>query len=108
MYEKDSANIISRSVRVCPRVQQLRRTELAGELKAPNVSAHPTKSRTSRGPREENGKGNYEKDTANSIGSDVHLRPRIQQLRRTELARRVGSAQCLRSPHEVTYFAGTP
>ena len=36
----------------------------------------------------------------------MRVRPRVQQLRRTELARRVGSAQCLRSPHEVTYFAG--
>ena len=53
-------------------------------------------------------KGNYEKDSVISIRSDVHLRPRVQQLRRTELARRVESAQCLRSPHEVTYFAGTP
>ena len=36
----------------------------------------------------------------------MHLRPRVCELRRTELARRVESAQCLRSPHEVTHFVG--
>ena len=33
---------------------------------------------------------------------------RVRQLKRTELARRVGSAQCLRSPHSLTKFVGAP
>ena len=37
----------------------------------------------------------------------MRLCPRARQLRRTELAWRVESAQCLRSPHEVTHFVGT-
>ena len=81
MYEKDSVISIGSNVHLRPRVRQLRRTELAGELEAPNVSALPTKSRTSRGPREENVKGNYEKDSVISIRSDVHLRERIACLR---------------------------
>ena len=33
---------------------------------------------------------------------------RVRQLKRTELARRVESAQCLRSPHSLTKLAGAP
>ena len=32
--------------------------------------------------------------------------PRVRQLKRTELARRVESAQCLRSPHSLTQLVG--
>ena len=35
-------------------------------------------------------------------------RARVRQLKRTELARRVESAQCLRSPHSLTKLAGAP
>ena len=33
---------------------------------------------------------------------------RVRQLKRTELAWRVESAQCLRSPHSLTKLAGAP
>ena len=38
----------------------------------------------------------------------LSMRIRVRQLKRTELAWRVESAQCLRSPHSLTKFVGTP
>ena len=38
----------------------------------------------------------------------VNRTPRVRQLTRTELAWRVESAQCLRSPQSLTKLLGTP
>ena len=56
-----------------PRVRQLRRTELAGELEAPNVSALPTKSKLRGDPVRKNAKGNYEKDSVIIISKSVRV-----------------------------------